>query len=486
MISLPTHMHVHLITLSRRANALGSALVAVTVLSSCGGGGSSSGGSAATGTQPANTTSPMTMSCVEGAGYQCSGGSIIRFENGVALTSSGVQAYGKSTSDLARPVVEKTTAYGLSLASGGTAEIRLAKDANGAVSKPVLLLSNLGLSWDGKNERPPIIELFNPLYGRSRLNPDGSITADVTLPDSSDLRFFDFADKGPAATQSNYANNRYFPRIGNPSRCLPEVPRDRCPAEETKGAGFELGDWRRSGSIPDHSGGGRLHGDGDIHAGDGKPAANGTATVLPGGSGKGVPFPGSKGYRSLDNWSYQYGNLGAWITQDTVQIVEWTPGSDEHSKIRRGVVAFGDVSAPASVPTTGTATYSGTAYGWHAANATQDPVFFRGTAMANVNFATREVIVTLQNAVRYDASGTAVPVSFRATTTLGAAGAPVASYLTGAVDIGGLKGGLSGRLFGPVNSTGASGAGAAEIGGAFSLSNAGGAAVVGGFIGRKQ
>jgi hypothetical protein len=222
-----------------------------------------------------------------------------------------------------------------------------------------------------------------------------------------------------------------------------------------------------------------------VHAGDGKPDASGRATILPGGSGKGVPFPGSKGYRALDNWAYKYANVAAWITQDTVHIVEWTPGSDEHSTIRRGMVAFGDVSAPAQVPQTGSATYSGIAYGWHAANGTADSVLFRAAATATVNFATREVIVTLQNAVRYDGSGTQVPVTFRAATTMGAAGAGMANYLTGPVDNGSLKGGLSGRYFGPVTTAGSSGTGPAELGGAFSLSNPGRAAVVGGFIARK-
>jgi hypothetical protein len=463
-------------------------MIAVTLLSACGGGGSSGApGNASEATQPANTSTAMTMSCVDGPAYQCSGSNIIRIDNGVALSSSGVQAYGKSTSDLANPIVEKTTAYGLALASGGVAEVRLAKDGNGVMTKPALLLSNLGISWDGKNERPAIIEVFQPTQGRSRLNSNGSLAADLPLADSSDLGFYDFANKGTAATQANYANNRYFPRSGNPSRCLAEVSRDKCPTEETKGISYQAGDWSRGGGIPDYANAGRLHGDGDVHAGDGKPDAAGRHTVLPGGSGKGVPFPGSKGYRSFDNWSYKYGNLGAWITQDTVRIVEWTPGSDEHSMIRRGIVAFGDVSKHTDVPQTGSATYSGTAYGWHAGNGTEDPAFFRAAASATVDFATREAIVTVQNPTRYDGSGTQVPVSFKAITKMGAAGESVANYLTGPVDNGNLKGGLGGRYFGPLLEAGASGKGPAELGGAFTLSaSATGAAVVGGFIARKQ
>jgi hypothetical protein len=169
-----------------------------------------------------------------------------------------------------------------------------------------------------------------------------------------------------------------------------------------------------------------------------------------------------------------------------VQIVEWIPGADEHSMIRRGIVAFGDVSKHADVPQSGAANYTGTAYGWHVGNGTVDVTFFRGAASATVNFTTGEVIVTVQNAARYDASATPVPVSFKATTKMGAAGASVRNYLTGPVDSGNLKGGLSGRYFGPVVESGASGKGPAELAGAFSLSASTGAAVLGGFIARKQ
>jgi hypothetical protein len=60
--------------------------------------------------------------------------------------------------------------------------------------------------------------------------------------------------------------------------------------------------------------------------------------------------------------------------------------------------------------------------------------------------------------------------------------------MTGAVDTGTLKGGISGRYFGEVSTTGSSGTGPAESGGTFSLSSAtsGGATVIGGFIARKQ
>jgi hypothetical protein len=418
----------------------------------------------------------MTMSCVEGAGYQCSGDSIIRSDNGVALTRSGVQAYGISTSDLVKPIKDPTLAFGLAQASGGTAELRLAKDASGVVSKPALLLKDLALSWDGKTERPQIVDIFDPTQGRVELDPDGRIRT-VTLPDSSDLEFYDYADKGTAGTQANYANNRYFPRDAtNPPRCAEP---DKC-TNETTGPQYKAGNWSAGGRTPDWSSAVRLHGEGDVHAGNGKPV-NGKPTWLDGGTGFGVPFPGSKGYRGFDNWSFRYSNLGAWVTQDTVAIHEWG-ALDEHTKMRRGIVAFGDVTTPSAVPASGTASYSGIAYGWHTGNGTADPSVFWGAATVTVDFATREVTVLVENTETYNSAATKLPAaSFRATTKMGAAGQSVANYLTGPVDNGTVKGGLSGRFFGPVSG------GPAEVGGAFTLSaSATGQTVIGGFIVRKQ
>ncbi len=434
---------------------------------------------------PVPDGTPMTMSCIEGANTQCSGRSIIRIENGVTLTSSGVQAYGKSTNDLAVPIANATAAYGLMPASGGLAEIRAFKASDGVVSNPAMLLSNLGISWDGKVERPLIIETFRATQGHMLVDASGAISA-ATLPPSSDLGFYNVASKGVGGTQSNYANNSYFPR-SEPSRCPPEmVP---CPTVETKGLKNQAGDWQSGGIEPNIADVSRLHEDGDVHAGNGLPDANGNPTILPGGSGFGVPFPGSKGYRQLTNWSYRYANLGAWFTQDTVRIVEWTggAGTDEHNQSRTGMVAFGQVTDPANVPASGSASYAGIVYGWYAPNGTQDASFFRGSALVTVDFATRAVSVSIQNTHTWDAAWTEVPVAMSGTTMMGAAGSNVANYLTGAISNASLSGGLGGRFFGPVVTTGNSGAGPAEIGGSFSLSNGTTkAAVVGGFIARKQ
>lgn len=424
----------------------------------------------------------MTMVCADGAGFQCSGGSIIRRENGIALTSSGVQAYGTSTSDLAAQIAIKTGAFGFAPASGGSAEIRIAKDSSGAVSKAAALLNNLGLTWDGKTERPPILETFATTQGHTVLTTGGALSS-VALPDSADLSFYDYAIKGTAGTQTNYANNRYFPRT-SPSRCPADlVP---CPTTETSGVHYSAGDWRSGGNTPDLASASRVHEDGDIHAGNNIPDANGNPTILPGGNGIGVPFPGSKGYRSLDNWGFQYGNLAAWLTQDTVVIEEWAKAGNEHNKNRRGMVAYGDVTNPAAVPTSGTATYSGFVYGWYTPDGSADPAVFRGSAVVSVNFTSRQVSVTIQNPVTWDASATSVPVALTATVPMGAAGSNVANYMTGPVQNGNLSGGLGGRYFGPVTGSGTNAA-PAEIGGTISLSSTtSGQAVLGGFIARKQ
>jgi hypothetical protein len=424
----------------------------------------------------------MTMSCPDGTAYQCSGDSIIRNDNGVALTSSGVQVYGKSTSDLATPNVIKTTAFGLAPASGGLAEFRLAKDANSAVSSPILLLSDLGLSWDGKVERPLIIETFRTTTGQLQRGTNKAI-ASVDLRPSSDLDFYDFARRGTAGTQLNYANNVYFPRAE--ARCPIEL--NPCPTTETSGLQYLAGNWRTGGSDFDWSTASRFHEDGDIHAGNGLPTATSAETFLPGANGIGVPFPGSKGYRTIAILSAQYANLGAWETQDTVLMEEWAAQGNEHNKKRRGLVSFGAVTDPASVPTTGTATYSGVIYGWYASNVTEEPPVIRGAATITVNFATRQATITFQNTRTFTETAITVPLALTANTAMGAAGNSVANYLTGTAAIGTLTGGISGRYYGPVISTGASGTGPAEIGGAFQLSNATtGAIGIGAFIARKQ
>lgn len=409
------------------------------------------------------------MSCVEGVNYQCSGADILKTNNGVALTRSGVQVYGRSTGDVLNPT-NANIATGLALATGGTAEIRSHR-TGGNPDKVALLLKNMGIRWDAATERPQIIELFDPTgpldslsTSRVELGGSGALVYSA-LPPSSDLGFYDFGTLGANGTQAHYANNRYFPR-SDPARC--DTP--PCTTElETTGLNFTAGSWP-GGARPNVLGGQRLHEDGDIHAGD---APGGG--FLPGGNGVGVPFPGSKGVREIVQWSYQYSNIGYWATRDTVDLAEWSvPGSFEHNTARSGIVTYGQVTDPATVPASGTFSYDGFVYGSYAPDGVQDQENFTGDATVIVDYAARTVTVTVFNCV---VSGTAtpVPVSFISVINIsGTSGEE--NYATGTV-AGGLSGGISNRFFGPV-----SGGATPEVGGAFSLTGAGGAAVVAGYI----
>lgn len=424
---------------------------------------------------PVDASIPMTMACVDGAGYQCSGDASIRTENGITLTRSGVQVHGRSANDLT------TTATGLTLASGGLAEVRVPKPYNHN-GTPVadnitpitgfgLILSQLGIQWDGATDRPTIVETFGATSGRTTLGT-GNVLTTVALPASSDLTFYDFAP--PAGTQSHYANNRYFPRA-TASRCDAATPPAQCPTLETAGLLLAAsGDWRTGGSEPDKITAGRLHEDGDVHAGDGRPDA----------TGAGVPYPGSKGYREYEGRSFAYVNLGDWMTQDTVDMAEWHVGGTEHNTKRRGIVSFGDVTNPSSIPTSGTATYTGSVYGTYTPNGnTTDPDPFIGTVTLTVDFATRQVAVQVQNTTTNQATPAAVPLTFTTTVGMGAAGQSVANYLNGTVQANSFNGGIGARFFG----TAAGGGAPPELGGVFSLSNGTTKLVaLGGFIAQKR
>ncbi|HXD05046.1 MAG TPA: hypothetical protein VN680_03285 [Burkholderiaceae bacterium] len=433
----------------------------------------------------------MTMSCVDGAAYQCSGSTVLRVDNGVGITASGVQAYGKSASDLlpANPTI--TTAFGLLPASGGTADVRVARSAaTSAVTQVAVVLDKLGISWDGKVERPRVVETFDPTQGITRLDASGALaapspSAPLTLPPATDLSFYNFANLGPAATQADYANNRYFPRTA-PIRCPP--PPASCSATETAGITFGAGDFSSEGLDPDRASAQRLHSDGDVHAGDaGPPNPDGSPNLLPGATGEGVPFAGTKGYRNVVNFSYYRANLAAWVSEDTTLINEWAATNQEHTLNRRGTVAYGIVTDPAAVPRTGTVTYTGFAYGWYSKSASEPVTFFRAQATASVDFQARQVTVQITKATTDEpaAVATVVPFSFTTVAGIGAPDTNVANYLSAAVDTGdaaALKGGLGARFFGPIN-TAPSGTGPDEMAGSFTMSNATtGVTAIGGFI----
>ena len=393
---------------------------------------------------------------------------------------SGVQVYGRSASDLLTPNPNLSSATGLALASGGSAELRVRKDDNGSISMTAMVLRDLGISWNGSLERPIIVETMQPTAGRVQLDGAGALLVGG-LPPSSNLDFYDFATRSAAATQSDYANNHYFPRV-TPSRCPPGYT--PCPTVETSGPQVFVGDWRTGGVVPDASHTLRFHEDGDVHAGDGLPDANGNPTVLPGGSGFGVPYPGSKGFRHLVNWNYRYANLGTWTTEDTVQIFEWG-ASDEHNQNRRGVIAYGDVTNPLTIPPAGTARYSGIAYGYYSSDGSGGPTSFQGTAVVVVDFVSRAITVTLQDTV-IEWTTTPVPLTLNASTVFAAPSSSEANYFSGPANNASLNGGFSGRFFGPIVAGGV-GSGPAEIAGVLSLSNeTTKAAAVAGFIAREQ
>jgi hypothetical protein len=59
----------------------------------------------------------------------------LRTDNGIAVTTSGVQVYGVSTNDLLTPNPSPGTAYGLQLATGGMADLRVSKAADGRLAR---------------------------------------------------------------------------------------------------------------------------------------------------------------------------------------------------------------------------------------------------------------------------------------------------------------------------------------------------------------
>lgn len=451
------------------------------LLAACGGGDSGQPinlGSSGQQIGEQNSSLPTVMNCVDGSAVECTGNTILRTDGGIAVTASSVQTYGVSTNDLAIPNPMPTQAYGLTPATGGLAEVRVKRNDSGGVDSVALLLSKLGISWDGKEDRPLIIETFATQMGRTVLDAQGKLSF-VALPPSTDLDFYDYAQKGAAGTQANYANNTYFPR-SEPVRCPTDSP--NCPTVESIGLERKTGDWKTGGNIPDEVFGTRLHSDGATQAGWGVDAT-GRLVLLSSADGPGVSYPGFKGFRNYSNWSYDYANLGGWITQDTVLINEWG-GANEHNKMRRGIVAFGPVTAPSQVPTTGTARYSGVLRGWFGYDGINDVYPIVGIVMMTVDFATRSVTVQITNTRIDEGSMDSVPVALTAGSTIGSGN--YTNYFNGSADNGTLRGGIGARFFGPVTS-GGSGTAPAEIGGSLSIQNAGnGMVAIAGFILRKQ
>jgi hypothetical protein len=454
-------------------------LAGLSLLSGCGGSGSDGGSTGQTGTSVTSqeTGTIGTATACPGSGADCTGTTILRTDQGIGVTNFGVQVYGTSTNDLLTPNPAPQIAYGLLPATGGVADVRVSKATDGRLASVTLLLSNLGLSWDGKTERPRIIETFETRQGRVQLDANG-LAVLAPLPAATDRSFFDFGTKGANGTQANYANNVYFPRT-EAVRCPSN--NQGCPSVETQGLTARLGDWRSGGSTPDSAQVTRLHEDGATQAGYGVDA-NGQLVLLPWADGVGVPYPGFKGYRDFLHWSYAHANLGAWITQDTVMIDEWG-GRDEHNKMRRGLIAFGQVTPAAQVPATGVVRYRGRIYGWFSYLQAQDSYPLFGEVEATVDFGNRTVVLTFSGTRIDEGLMEALPLALTASTALSSG--QLANYFFGSAGNTTLNGGIGGRFFGPVGD-GGSGTGPAEMGGNFQLQSTNqGPTAIGGFLLRK-
>lgn len=376
----------------------------------------------------------------------------------VRLTATGTQVIAASTNDLiAQPRMrgnDAKIAYGLMPFDKGLAAIRIKRDPDGTVTAANLLLSELGLSWDGSHERPAILESFGLQRGRIQPGTTGLATL-AALPAASDTNFWNNAPASGGGTQANYANNIYFARDASLDQCANGDT--VCIDAAKNGLRLRRGNWRNGGITPDQIDAGRLHEDGATQAPDN------------------IPFAGFKGYRNLWNWNYRYANLSGWITQDTVAIVEWG-GSDEHNSGRRGVVAFGEPTQAKTIPSSGSATYLGLAHGWYSPDGTIEPYPIAADVEIHVDFAAHTARLRLFN-LRVDEDQNPSPQLIAEsinTLTLAAS----ANTVGGPVTHGDASGNLGARFYGPV-SNGAP----AEIAGTFSVRGSGGGPIAGAVFG---
>ena len=155
------------------------------------------------------------MRCQGSGNVHCSGDTILRTDEGITVTASGVQAYGISTTDLLTPNPDATGAKGLRATTGGLAEVRLQRSESGSPASVALLLSNMGISWDGMTERPPVIETFSTQQGRVEIDANGQIVL-KPLPAFTDINFYDYATKGRPAHRRITPTIFIFPAL---SRC---------------------------------------------------------------------------------------------------------------------------------------------------------------------------------------------------------------------------------------------------------------------------
>ncbi len=430
-------------------------LAACMTMVACSGGGDG-------GDQYLGTTS--TSTCATGVST-CSGDAETGRLGALRLTASGVQTIAASTNDLlATPRqrgLDAQIAYGLAPLDQGLAGVRVVRASDGAVTAVNLRLSGLGLSWDGTRERPVIIETFGLPRGRVQAGTGGMASL-AALPAASDTTFWNNNPATGAGTQANYANNIYFARELSTAHCAEGDA--ACVTAAQNGLRLRRGDWRNGGIIPDQVQASRLHEDGATQAPDA------------------IPFAGFKGYRDLWNWNYRYAHVAGWITQDTVNIVEWG-GNDEHNKARRGIIAFGEQTPSDSIARSGTARYIGLAHGWYSPDGAIEPYPIAADVEIVTDFAARSARVRLFN-LRVDENQSPSPqFSVESSNTVPFGGG---NTVGGSLTHGSAVGQLGARFFGPVSS-----GAPAEIAGSFMLRGSQSTAItgtlfgVGGFIARR-
>lgn len=403
--------------------------------------------------------------CNGDASTQCSGANTLQIDNHIAVTASGVHTYGASTSDLSE-TVDPNNPVGLKLASGGTVEVRSSRSKNSAPSDPILILSNIGLSWDGKTERPPIIETFSQTSKRVELSSNRALLSKA-LPQLDDVNFFDYAQLFFAATQSHYANNVYFPRPLDGTCSARSIK--TCLLTESPPLAIESGNWRTGGNQPDKLAASHHHWDGAVKISS-RVAVTTTISdntlEIDNLNPVGDLIPGAQGSRHYRQWSYGWSNLGVWDTQDKVNMQAWGGSKDDQKRIT-GTMAFGTVSLPGRIPQSGTAVYSGKVTGWLNYDYAASSVPFFADASVTVNFAnnTAEFVFSKSRTAENDYSDLFLPP---VQTTLTLDRQKIKNYLRGDLHLEGMKGGVGARFFGPIT-TGGSGIAPVEIAGTFNM-----------------
>jgi hypothetical protein len=426
------------------------AALLATVLSGCSGGGGDAGSAFLSSSGSTGGSCPTGVSA-------CSGDVVGTAVGPIRLTSNGLQTIGASTSDLSATNTNTTEAFGLQPSTDGLADIRVLSDADANISAVDLLLSGLKLFWDGKTERPKIIENFGITRGRVQLGAQGMSTM-TALPAQGDP----FWDNNPTTftgTQDHYANNHYYERPA-PACADGDAP---CIAAASHGLQLTRGDWKNGGARPNQIEADRLHEDGATQGPDK------------------IPYAGFKGYRDLWNWNYDYANVAGWITKDTINIQEWG-GGGEHNKERRGTIAFGQLTNVKAMPATGTAIYRGYARGWYSPDGQTEVFPVAADVEVDVDFAKHQATVQLLT-LRIDEW---LPANVDPAVKLAASssnalpfGSP-ANTAIGTITHGDASGYAGLRFYGPTT-TGAP----PEIAGSFSLKGTSGISAIGGFIGRR-